>query len=207
MDVRLSPEQQALRDSAAQVVDRLGPQAVGQLDDRERADEARRRRRRLGLARAAQRRTTAAHRWPSGVEVGDRRRGARPRPRRRAVPRPDARRRAAAPGRRAAGRPTRETVALAAGARRAGRSSPTAARRGRVADRRRAVPTTALVLLPDADGHALGRGRRCGPTASGVDLTRPTGRVDAGARRRRSATRPGCSTPTTSLAGPRSASR
>ena len=37
MDVRLSPEQQALRDSAAQVVDRLGPQAVGQLDDAERA--------------------------------------------------------------------------------------------------------------------------------------------------------------------------
>jgi alkylation response protein AidB-like acyl-CoA dehydrogenase len=36
MDVRLSPEQRALRDSAAQVVDRLGPQAVGQLDDRER---------------------------------------------------------------------------------------------------------------------------------------------------------------------------
>lgn len=37
MDVRLSPEQQALRDSAAQVVDRLGPHAVGQLDDAERA--------------------------------------------------------------------------------------------------------------------------------------------------------------------------
>ena len=37
MDVRLSPEQQALRDSVAQVVDRLGPQAVGQLDDVERA--------------------------------------------------------------------------------------------------------------------------------------------------------------------------
>ena len=37
MDVRLSPEQRALRDSAAQVADRLGPQAVGQLDDRERA--------------------------------------------------------------------------------------------------------------------------------------------------------------------------
>jgi hypothetical protein len=36
MDVRLSTEQQALRDSAAQVVDRLGPQAVGQLDDPER---------------------------------------------------------------------------------------------------------------------------------------------------------------------------
>ncbi|WP_426571460.1 acyl-CoA dehydrogenase family protein [Aquihabitans sp. McL0605] len=36
MDVRLSPEQQALRDSAAQVVDRLGPKAVGELDDAER---------------------------------------------------------------------------------------------------------------------------------------------------------------------------
>ena len=37
MDVRLSPEQQALRDSAAQVVDRLGPATVRQLDDAERA--------------------------------------------------------------------------------------------------------------------------------------------------------------------------
>ena len=37
MDVRLSPEQRALRDSAAQVVDRLGPRTVGQLDDDERA--------------------------------------------------------------------------------------------------------------------------------------------------------------------------
>lgn len=37
MDVRLTSEQRALRDAAAQVVDRLGPQAVGQLDDAERA--------------------------------------------------------------------------------------------------------------------------------------------------------------------------
>jgi alkylation response protein AidB-like acyl-CoA dehydrogenase len=37
MDVRLSAEQEALRDSAAQVVDKLGPKSVGQLDDRERA--------------------------------------------------------------------------------------------------------------------------------------------------------------------------
>jgi alkylation response protein AidB-like acyl-CoA dehydrogenase len=37
MDVRLGPEQKALRDSAAQVVDRLGVRAVGQLDDAERA--------------------------------------------------------------------------------------------------------------------------------------------------------------------------
>jgi len=37
MDVRFSPEQQALRDSVIQVVERLGPKSVGQLDDRERA--------------------------------------------------------------------------------------------------------------------------------------------------------------------------
>ena len=36
MDVRLSPEQEALRASAAQVVARFGPKAVGQLDDPER---------------------------------------------------------------------------------------------------------------------------------------------------------------------------
>ena len=37
MDVRLSTEQVALRESAARVVDQLGPKAVGQLDDAERA--------------------------------------------------------------------------------------------------------------------------------------------------------------------------
>jgi alkylation response protein AidB-like acyl-CoA dehydrogenase len=37
MDVRLSPEQQALRDAAAQVADRLGPTTVRSLDDAERA--------------------------------------------------------------------------------------------------------------------------------------------------------------------------
>jgi alkylation response protein AidB-like acyl-CoA dehydrogenase len=37
MDVRLSGEQLALRESAARIVDQLGPRAVGQLDDPERA--------------------------------------------------------------------------------------------------------------------------------------------------------------------------
>ncbi len=37
MDIRLSSEQQALKDSVVQVVDRLGPRAVAQLDDAERA--------------------------------------------------------------------------------------------------------------------------------------------------------------------------
>jgi alkylation response protein AidB-like acyl-CoA dehydrogenase len=36
MDVRLSPEQRALRDSAVQLVDRLAPSTVGALDDGER---------------------------------------------------------------------------------------------------------------------------------------------------------------------------
>src|SRR5688572_27755742 len=36
VDVRLSPEQQALRDAAAQMVDRLGPRSVAALDDAER---------------------------------------------------------------------------------------------------------------------------------------------------------------------------
>jgi alkylation response protein AidB-like acyl-CoA dehydrogenase len=36
MDVRLSPEQHALRESVARVVDRLGPRTVGELDDAER---------------------------------------------------------------------------------------------------------------------------------------------------------------------------
>jgi alkylation response protein AidB-like acyl-CoA dehydrogenase len=39
MDVRLSPEQVALRDSVAQVVDRMGPRTVAQLDDVERRDK------------------------------------------------------------------------------------------------------------------------------------------------------------------------
>jgi alkylation response protein AidB-like acyl-CoA dehydrogenase len=39
MDVRLSPEQVALRDSAAQMMDRLGPAAVRDLHDAERRDK------------------------------------------------------------------------------------------------------------------------------------------------------------------------
>jgi alkylation response protein AidB-like acyl-CoA dehydrogenase len=69
MDVRLSPEQQALRDSAAQVVDRLGPQAVGQLDDAERAAK-------LDAAvtaagwRELRTATGDGTPWASGVELG-----------------------------------------------------------------------------------------------------------------------------------------
>ena len=39
MDVRLSPEQVALRDSVAQVVERMGPRTVAQIDDLERREK------------------------------------------------------------------------------------------------------------------------------------------------------------------------
>ena len=71
MDVRLSAEQVALRDSVAQVVGRLGPRTVAELDDAERAGEARRRRRRVGLARTARgrrrRRTVGLRRSRSAI--------------------------------------------------------------------------------------------------------------------------------------------
>lgn len=68
MDVRLSPEQSALRDSVAQVADRLGPGTVGRLDEAERVlklDAA--------VAATGWRDLRAAaedgHPWASGVEV------------------------------------------------------------------------------------------------------------------------------------------
>ena len=68
MDVRLSPEQVALREAAAQVVDRLGPHAVGELDDPERAGK-------LDAAvtasgwRELRTSTDDGAPWASGVEV------------------------------------------------------------------------------------------------------------------------------------------
>ena len=68
MDVRLSPEQIALRDSAAQVVDRLGPATVAQLDDAERAGKLD-----AAMAAAGWRELRAAaddgNPWASAVEV------------------------------------------------------------------------------------------------------------------------------------------
>ena len=68
MDVRLSPEQVALRDSAAQAVDRLGPHAVRELDDPERAGKLD-----AAVAASGWRELRAATDdgapWASGVEV------------------------------------------------------------------------------------------------------------------------------------------
>ena len=68
MDVRLSPEQVALRDSVAQVVGHLGPGPVGQLDDTERAAKLD-----AAVADAGWRQLRTADDgtapWASGVEV------------------------------------------------------------------------------------------------------------------------------------------
>ena len=68
MDVRLSPEQRALRDSVAQVVDHLGPHAVRDLDDAERAAKLD-----AAVAAAGWRELRSAADdgapWASGVEV------------------------------------------------------------------------------------------------------------------------------------------
>src|SRR6478609_5117232 len=68
MDVRLSPEQVALRDSAALVVDRLGVHTVAQLDDPERAaklDAAVR----AGGWRDLRAASESGGPWATGVEV------------------------------------------------------------------------------------------------------------------------------------------
>ena len=115
MDVRLSPEQRALRDSAVQLVGRLGPEhrrpsstttsARAKLDAA--VDAA-------GLARAARRRRRRRRPWASGVEVAivaeELGRGAG----RRRLPRPDPGRRPPAAGRRARRRPRPRRSALTA---------------------------------------------------------------------------------------------
>ena len=166
MDVRLSPEQLALRDCGRQVVDRLGPARVADLDDRERAAK-------LDAAVAAsgwrELRTADGRRDALGVGGRGRHRGrgARPGPGRRRLPGPDPGRRAAPPGRRAGGADP-ETVALtrrprrsrprprrAACRRRGGHRRPWGGRRAGA--RRRATAAYALGAV------ALG-GEAAGPT-------------------------------------------
>ena len=68
MDVRLSPEQQTLRVTAAQVVDRLAPRAVGQLGDAIRVDKLE-----AAVVESGWRELRTAdddgHPWASAVEV------------------------------------------------------------------------------------------------------------------------------------------
>jgi Acyl-CoA dehydrogenase, C-terminal domain len=177
MDVRLSTEQLALRHSAAQVVDRLGPGTVRGLDDRARVD-------RLDAAVAAsgwrQLRVPVDGRSPlaSGVEV--------------AVVAEELGRGLADTSflgptlavelRRLAGAPpsaTVETVALtrslATPATTGGEGLPV----GTVAVDARGA-SAALVLVPDGAGHAVAT-VTIGPVEVGTDLTRPGAAVDPAA--------------------------
>jgi len=171
MDVRFFPEQVALVDSARQLVERLGPASVGQLDDSERAAKLD-----VAVSQAGWRelRTPAdgdGAPWASAVEVA-------------IVAEALARGRAdtahlgptlAADLRRLAGAPETtgvETVAL----------SPDLARMAVVGEAAVALDafgaSRALVLAPTARGWRIaslevpGRGH-------GIDLTRPTASLDA----------------------------
>jgi alkylation response protein AidB-like acyl-CoA dehydrogenase len=155
MDVRLSPEQQALRDSAAQVVDRLGPRAVGQLDDPERTSK-------LEAAVAASGWWELRADGASGVELAivaeELSRGLADAPYLGPTLAAELRRLAGAP---VASSP--ETIAL----------SPDLGALGAAVAVDAAGAEQALVLL---DGHVLAEAPIEG-AAEGIDLTRPSARV------------------------------
>jgi alkylation response protein AidB-like acyl-CoA dehydrogenase len=173
MDVRFSPEQQALRDAAVQVVDRLGPRAVRDLDDAER-------RTKLDAAVEAsgwrELRTPGEYRAPlaSGVEAAiiaeEMGRGLADASFLGPTLAVDLRRLVGAPP-----SPTPETVALSpdlAGLAPAAPAAGGTLLSGAVAiDTRNA--THALVLVPAVDGHTVAQVVLSGP-ADGLDLTRPS---------------------------------
>jgi alkylation response protein AidB-like acyl-CoA dehydrogenase len=172
VDVRLSPEQVALRDSAAQVVERLGPSTVAGLDDSERAGK-------LDAAVVAagwhelRTPTDEGSPWASGVEV--------------AVIAEELGRgladvsflgpTLAADLRRRAGAPTEgwaETVALTPDLTRLAEARNGLGASELVAIDARAA-TAALILLPAGADWTLGA-VALGDTVAGADLTRPTAR-------------------------------
>jgi len=177
MDVRLSPEQRALRDSAAQVVDRLAPHAVRELDDAERVAK-------LDAAVAAsgwrelRTATDEGAPWASGVEVAivaeQLGRGLADAPFLGPTLAAELRRLAGAPP---ASAP--ETVALVPDL-----SAPVCRPLGSPAGDGVAVDAhgsaSALVLVPAAGGHTLGQ-VPLGDDGGRVDLTRATVALDPAA--------------------------
>jgi alkylation response protein AidB-like acyl-CoA dehydrogenase len=173
VDVRLSPEQRALRDSAAQVVDRLGPHAVRELDDGERAAK-------LDAAvtasgwRELRTATDDGRPWASGVEVAlvaeELGRGLADAPFLGPTLAAELRRLAGAPP---AAAP--ETVLLAPDLADVARGTGDG---GVAVDAHGAA--SALLLVPDPGGHRVAR-TAVGAGAGRVDLTRSTRAIDPGA--------------------------
>jgi hypothetical protein len=177
MDVRLSPEQTALRDSAAQVVDKLGPRAVRELDDAERAGK-------LDAAvvaagwRELRTATDDGDPWASGVEAAlvaeELGRGLADTPFLGPTLAAELRRLAGAP---VATEP--ETVALTpdlgAIACLPGPTAGSGGTGGVAVDTQGA--SAALALVPAPGGHTLARIALAGP-ATHVDLTRTTVALD-----------------------------
>jgi alkylation response protein AidB-like acyl-CoA dehydrogenase len=175
MDVRLSSEQQALRDSVAQVVDRLGPDTVRDLDDAERSAK-------LDAAVAAsgwrELRVPIEGSAPlaSGVEAAvvaeELGRGLADTPYLGPTLAAELRRLAGAPSAGSA-----ETVAFTGSLAAAAVADPEVPP-GTVAPDAQGA-TTALVLVPDGRGHALAS-VTLGPADPGTDLTRPGSVVQPG---------------------------
>lgn len=192
MDVRLSPEQRALVDAAAQVVDRLGPATVAGLADAERAAKLD-----AAVEAAGWRELRAADDagapWASGVEVAlvaeELGRSLADTPFLGPTLAADLRRRAGAP---AASGP--ETVLLTPDLHALTPRSPTANSWRNLPDTRELPPrvadgvgidaggpaATALVVVAEGDGWRLGTVDLGEPTVA-VDLTRPLARPADGA--------------------------
>ena len=178
MDVRLSAEQQALRDSVAQVCDHLGPHAVGELDDLERAEKLE-----AAVAASGWRELRVAEDdgapLASGVEVAtiaeELGRGLADAPFLGPTLAAELRRLAGAP---AATAP--ETVVLDRSRTAAAVASDGALAPGAVAiDAHGAA--SALVLVPSSAGPVLGEVALV-PVAERLDLTRPSAVPDPGSR-------------------------
>jgi alkylation response protein AidB-like acyl-CoA dehydrogenase len=176
MDVRLSPEQVALRDAAAQVADRFGVQAVAQLDDAERAAK-------LDAAvvasdwRELRTPSETGEPWASAVEAAivaeELGRGLADTAFFGPTMAADLRRLAGVP---AAEAP--ETIVLTADLHATASPADGSVSAGAVAIDARGA-TSALVLLPGDGGCAIGQ-VTLQEVAGGTDLTRPAVRCEAG---------------------------
>jgi alkylation response protein AidB-like acyl-CoA dehydrogenase len=176
MDVRLSPEQRALRDTAAQIVDRHGVHAVGQLDDRERAaklDAAVETSGWWELRNASDGADPLASAVEAAIVAEQLGRGLADSAFLGPILAAELRRLGAAPTNRAG-----ETVALVADLSTVAIAFDGRAFDARAFDARRAA--TALMLIPSADGFRIGE-VEVPPAASTVDLTRHTAAIESAA--------------------------